>query len=420
MMFWSDRKIEWTAEHERTLRALTVGEHDPGTIVHDFKALLSFVRGRDLPVTKTYRLPQRKVLPEINARLAHPLQIGLKSPQLKSYPHIRGLYLLLRATGLGTIDMRPSKPVLAIDEALYASWSTLSPPEQYFTLLEAWLLRARPEIVGEWGRFGFIGDHFASCMWLILGIPPKGMPIAGNDDAEGYMLYRPGRTSIALMELFGLLSIEHGQPVAGEGWQVVRIYRTPLGEAVFALLYDQLFSDFGKVNALEEGTPSSFGLLQPIFVPYLPQWQRCLALPARTFREGCYVFKVSLGRGLWRRIALDGRDLLDVLASAILDAYEFDHDHLYQFSYRNRFGVGERVQHPFLEEKPSTDEIRIGDVPLAVGQSMTYLFDFGDGWEFNVTLEQVDPARTPPDEPFIMEARGEPPEQYPIWDEEEW
>ena len=55
-MFERDRKIEWTAEHERTLRALTVNEHTPGTIVHDFNALLSFVRERDLSVTKTNRL----------------------------------------------------------------------------------------------------------------------------------------------------------------------------------------------------------------------------------------------------------------------------------------------------------------------------------------------------------------------------
>jgi hypothetical protein len=56
----------------------------------------------------------------------------------------------------------------------------------------------------------------------------------------------------------------------------------------------------------------------------------------------------------------------------------------------------------------------VGDVPLRIGQTMTYLFDFGDCWEFDVSLEQVDPERVIEDS-VILEAYGEPPEQYPRW-----
>ena len=105
------------------------------------------------------------------------------------------------------------------------------------------------------------------------------------------------------------------------------------------------------------------------------------------------------------------------LAEAIINAFEFTHDHLYQFSYRNPFGVETRINHPYLEEEPLTSEVLVGDVPLREGQSMIYLYDFGDQWEFDVTLERVDPADAAARDPIILDGRGEAPDQYPSWDE---
>ena len=418
MLWLRNLDITLTAEHKRTLRALAFDDRGPGTVLRDFDTLLSFVRGRDLRVSKTYHLLPRKILPEINAQLVHPLEIGLKQPQIKSFPHIQGLYLMLRATGLGVIGGTSPKPVLVIDEAMYESWSNLHPAERYFALLEAWLCRGRPEIVGERDSHGFVSQQFGNCVGLMRQIPPEGWPISGNDDADGYLLDSPGRWGIALMELFGLLSLEHGLPVKGKGWQIARAYRTPLGEAVFALLYGGLFSDLGKVRELDEGLPTSFGVLQPIFVPYVPAWQHNLEAPQWAFRDGVHLFRVSLWRGLWRLIAVPGDLPLDALAHAVVYAYEFQSDHLYQFSYRNRFGVNERICHPFLEERPSTDQVRVGDVPLQVGQTMVYLFDFGDQWEFDVTLERVDPPEASTRVPVVLDGRGDAPEQYPNWDQE--
>jgi hypothetical protein len=140
-------------------------------------------------------------------------------------------------------------------------------------------------------------------------------------------------------------------------------------------------------------------------------------VPAWTFRKGVHVFKVSLGPDLWRRIAITGDLTLDDLAEAIIGAFEFTYDHLYRFSYRNRFGVETRIDHAYLEEGPWTSETRVGDVPLQEGQSMTYLYDFGDWWEFDVTLEGVEPPYPAMKAPAIVDARGEAPEQYPSWDE---
>ena len=40
-----------------------------------------------------------------------------------------------------------------------------------------------------------------------------------------------------------------------------------------------------------------------------------------------------------------------------------------------------------------------------------YVFDFGDWWEFDVTLERVDPGMAI-EKPVVLEKHGEPPEQY--------
>ena len=122
---------------------------------------------------------------------------------------------------------------------------------------------------------------------------------------------------------------------------------------------------------------------------------------------------------MWRRIGIPADATLEQLASGIVDAVEFDHDHLHMFTYRNRFGVEERIFHPFMDEGPWTNEMLVGDTPLKIGQAMTFLFDFGDQWEFEVALERVDPA-TALKKPVVLEAEGEPPEQYPVWDGEDW
>jgi pRiA4b ORF-3-like protein len=415
-MLWNTPKLAFTKDHRRTLRALVVDENGPGTILRDFEALLGFVRGRDLTVSKAHQLPPLKVLPQINTLLSHPIEVRLKRPLLKSYPHIQGLYLLLRATGLGQIGGRPSKPVLVVDRQVDDAWSALNPAERYFTLLEAWLLRGRPQIVGERDRPLGSLHQFADSADLIHRAGAEGLPIAGNDAAAWFWHDAPGRMGFALLEMFGLLTVVPRPPQEGEGWVIDRVTRTPLGEAIFALLVETLFGDLDWAIEQAEASPSSLGALQPAFAPYVPQWQHNLALPSWTFREGKHVLNASLGRGLWRRIAIDAAAPLDALARAILDAYDFgDRDHLYRFSYHNRFGVTQSVQHPYMDDGPWTSEVRIGDVPLAVGQSMTYLFDFGDHWEFAVTLEQVEPAAKALPGPVLIDGQGDAPEQYPSW-----
>jgi hypothetical protein len=180
------------------------------------------------------------------------------------------------------------------------------------------------------------------------------------------------------------------------------------------MLFSRLFHDFAKTVQLENEGEIPFGIFQPIFRFHFREWKNSLAAPEETFREGTYIFKVALGT-VWCRIAIGAKQDLDSLAGSILDAVDFDTDHLYQFSYRNRYGFQQNVEHPYMDDGPFTSEVLVGDLPLRVGQNMTYIFDFGDWWTFDVTLEKVDPEGSNLG-PRILETHGEPPEQYPSWE----
>jgi hypothetical protein len=403
------KDIKFTPQYKRLLRNTVIDETSPGTILHDFDALLAFLAENETLATGTHQLSLR-ALPEINARLARPLRLGLKRPQQRSYPHIQGLFLLSRASGQVCIGGTSKKPLLVVDAAVHQGWENLNPTERYCTLLETWLMRALPEIVGERSGPGRVPETFRQWQWFFLRIPRGSLPIAGDPVAEKGLRDWPGWHNLGLVELFGFVSIHHGPPEPGKGWRIDRIQRTPLGDALLALLQVGFFGEYAYVVEFESEGEIPFGFLQPVLQPYFPEWQNNLSIPAWTFREGAHVFKVSWS-SMYRRIAVPADQTLDALASATLDAVKFDHDHLYRFWYENRFGVRERVNHPEMDEAPWTSEVLIGDVPLQIGQTMTYLYDFGDRWEFGVTLERVDPDRTI-DRPVVLEKHGRSPSQY--------
>jgi hypothetical protein len=59
--------------------------------------------------------------------------------------------------------------------------------------------------------------------------------------------------------------------------------------------------------------------------------------------------------------------------------------------------------------------------PLPEGMKPFYLFDFGDNWLFQITKtrrKEKEPERGV-QYPRMVEAKGENPEQYPDWDEED-
>ena len=403
----------------QALKNQVIDATQPGTLLADFEAFLNFIDSDGIEVSTVNQLLPMKLLKEINNRLQNPLHLDLKRPQQKSYPHINALYLLSRVTGLTIVKNVGKKRRLVKNEPVQQSWQTLNFTERYFTLLEAWLVYGNPEVIGEYSPLFGLYD-FKKITEQLLAKSLHFSEIKSQKSA----LYGLDTLTIALMELFGLVTIQHGKPEVGQGWRIRKIQITPFGQAMYLQLFEVSHSKLVKLlertseflvdDAEQIEALPQFGVWRELFQPELPNWQNTLQLPQPEFQPGQYLFKVFLHKA-WRRFNIPGTLTWDHFAQLILEAFEFDDDHLYCFEYINHFGKEIRLNHAYLEEMPFTDETKIGDLGLETGDELIFIYDFGDHWEFGIVLEEIVPSDYECIQ--LLEQHGEPPQQYPEYDE---
>jgi hypothetical protein len=401
-----------TPEIEQILKQQTITEEEPGTVLRDFQTLLEFIGPEGLPTSgKNLLLPMAK-LAELDEQMAFPLRPRMKRPQQIHYPHIHGLYLLLRASGLGIAQGFGKSGRLILNSPLSGQWQLLNPTERYFNLLEAWLCRSEPSMLGD--RGGWRGDVTDFAMSLPRRVPLQGIQFRDEKAQKNFGMFRSRQSyQLALLELFGLVEVERRNPREGEDWAITAIRRRPFGDALLELFLSDLLHPIiaGKLvieqseheeDADEESFGAErFGVFQPTLQPYFPEWRNNLVFEPPEFREGLYEFTASLSTSYWRRIAISAYDTLDDLAWAIINAFDFDGDHLYEFTFRDRYGRFLRVGCTD-EDEVRTDEMQVGHVPLSEGQSLPFLYDFGASWRFTVKLESVNPLEEENPKPKVV------------------
>jgi hypothetical protein len=417
------KEFQLTSAQEQCLRDQTITEDQPGALLRDFRMLLDFL-GRDGVESggKYHTLPIRAI-GELDRRLTRPLNLELKRPQLRSHPYIQGLNLLLRASGLSLVETTENKARLVTDPAMLVQWNQLNATEQYFNLLEAWLRIGRPEMAGDAASSQV--DLLPRCVGAWHGVATLKRRI-DDDGPQSVVLtgFYHDLYNLALCDLFGLIKVEHARPPAVP-WCPAGVSCLPFGDAVFTVLSAELLDSLGMKYRLEEEEDDGpeeetllprFGVWQPLFQPYFPDWRENLELPAHETREGTFVFRVSLSKVCWRLIAMPADATLDDLVSIILHSVNFDDDHLYAFTYRDRFGVNVRAFHPLMDDGPCAEDVAIGTLPLELGQTMELHYDFGDDWRFAIKLERIDPPGAKSKAPRILEKHGKSPAQYPASD----
>ena len=135
---------------------------------------------------------------------------------------------------------------------------------------------------------------------------------------------------------------------------------------------------------------------------------------------GSYVISVSAGTGCYRHIQISKSATLYKLHKAIISAFDFDDDHAHAFFMDNHYWSGYAA---FFSMKMRGDErltksYKLEKLKLSKGDQFKYVFDFGDEWRFQCkVLRELDEQL---DIPCVIRSVGEPPEQHPDWDEEEW
>jgi hypothetical protein len=386
-----------------------ITETIPGSILQDFQTLLDFIGQEGVAVGGQRNLIPMKSLAQINQQLAEPIKTNLQRPQQKSYPTINGLYLLLRATGMGKVVQQGKRSKLMLEPMMLDNWQQMNLTERYLNLLEAWLVVANEEMLGERGYM----SEGTKCLQYWSKIPAKGEKFPDYQTQQN-LKYYPGFHNLALMKLFGLIEASYGKPEAGKGWRVKSIKQTDWGKELLQVAFENwTFPEM--IWDDEQPVDLQFGILQPVLQPYFPQWQKIIELPKIDSIQGVYIFKVSWQQ-IWRRIAISSDLTLWDLSQLILQSFDFDCDHLDMFSYKNQLGRTVQIVHPYMNDSPSTDEVKIADLPLTVGSVMEYLFDFGDNWEFQLQLEEIK-SDLRPEYGEIIASEGKAPEQYPNWEE---
>ncbi|MBT7301669.1 MAG: hypothetical protein HN849_19255, partial [Victivallales bacterium] len=366
-------------KHRQILCDQSVTGTAPGPILHDFTALLQYVQKNEILLSKTGLFPMKALYP-VNEAMHCPLAIGLARPQLRCLPNIEGLYMVLRATEMVRVEHKGKKRSLRPDEEAITNWETLNEVEQYVHLLRAWLLQADTGLVGRnhssSGR-PLLLDHFQ-----FVNIVPR-LRKCASGDLLSHLQYRPGHHNVALAELFGLVAIAHEPARNGQGWAISRIKSTPFGGALCALL-KKMMPELAEFFFLTE-EEAAFAHWQQCMMPLFPQLKRDLVLPEQEPPNGTYTVTASLG-DVWRRLAVPCTCYLAELASAVLHAFEFDQDHLYEFRVEGRFGGNGRISHPEVDEPPYADETSMGDLGLQAGQEFLFRYDFGDEWHFGILV----------------------------------
>ena len=419
--------LSLTDAERAAFTAAAGAEAPPGTIVHDFDALLDCLGSDGIPVSPKASEFAIARLPELNALLMHPAPIGLSRGRQVSYPHVDGLHLLLRFSRLGKVDRSASTPRMVLDTQLAARWQLLNPTERYFILLERWWSFADFAV----GRFGLTSSLAEYRLELLQRHPPGSRAGQMDDKWQEATFGLLGMRQIALMQLFGLLDVAAAPAVRGKGWQIKSMVATPWGLSASATylrsfrctasgLLERLFDLPDGDSAVAEDANEDEMDRPPFFAwadavtPFFPAWQNGLGEPAAVepFR-GSVTFKVSLGASAWRRIVMPAESNFDDLARFILDAFRFDDEHLYQFCYEDEYAAQRSLDDPRCRdvEDRSADEVTLGEIGLFPRQLVEFLYDFCDNWRFDVLVEKLD-AGNAGAKPSVVAKEGKAPRQY--------
>ena len=128
------------------------------------------------------------------------------------------------------------------------------------------------------------------------------------------------------------------------------------------------------------------------------------------------VYPAGVERDIYRVIEIFGDHSLDDLCGAILSAFDFIDEHLYEFCMDNKMYGDWNYQSDPEDDEPST-RVKLDKLGLVMKQKFSLHYDFGDDWMFTITVQKIEETSETV-APTVIKEKGSI-EQYPEWDEEE-
>jgi hypothetical protein len=186
----------------------------------------------------------------------------------------------------------------------------------------------------------------------------------------------PAEVVLEVLETFGAAHND------GEQWRI-----TPLGHWALTRVSGSSFSPHGRSGA-EIGAEAVCQL----------------KINLRYMRPGC-----------WRRVLVPASATLGDLHEIIQIAFAWDNERLHAFTIGRR-RYGDR----YFDAEYDEDEITVAMALGRARKSISYVYDFGDSWQHEITLEKTlepDPAST---YPVCVNGRGDSPVENCGEDEPAW
>jgi hypothetical protein len=133
-----------------------------------------------------------------------------------------------------------------------------------------------------------------------------------------------------------------------------------------------------------------------------------------------HAFRVTIRQRVYRDIEVQSTASLHAFAQAILAAFGFDFDHAYGF-FSNTSGNVWRspVRYELFADlgiragaPKSVKRTQVAEAFPKAGSKMTFLFDYGDEWQFRTELIGIGRPQTGAKYPRVAQSVGEAPRQY--------
>ncbi len=362
----------------------------PGTIVADINNLLTTIANTKLPLNPLRTSFAANLLPTLNANLVKPHKILVFDKiSVSFFPHLKGLFLLLRASKLTKVELgKPS--FLSINENHYQQWQKLNSAEQYHWLIKSWIEYGHPEIIGNDGD---LGD--SNSKWLQFGLRYIEKNLIAPDGKK-YLEYSPGYANLALMSMFGLVQISYNVSDS-KLWNIETIALTHFGKTVFVFAKTREFIGY-------EAIPSIISQYHPEIKSGIVEETKIVAKGSITLMVKALSFKM--------KFEVPSTENLHKFLSEILEAIDFDHDHLYAFYIKNQMGVTSKYIHPEMDnDYIFADDVTIGELELSVNQEFDLVYDFGDNCRFKIKVEAINPLSRLR-KLQLLDKKGQLPDQY--------
>ena len=111
-------------------------------------------------------------------------------------------------------------------------------------------------------------------------------------------------------------------------------------------------------------------------------------------KDGIFQLKVVLAGSkppIWGRIQVPGSLTLTVLHKVLQWAMGWEDDHLHEFVIGGtNYGASAPSDNLFAHEMRDESRVRLKDAIPPAGKSFRYIYDFGDDWIHEITVENTD------------------------------